>query len=210
MGTRKNRKSKQINNRFRKSRSKKQKGSGANCSRPGQCTTDQNIIEEDDLNTIDEYLVMAIEEETPIYVEKYFKKGADPNVMIMDEHLHLPEDVRPEPENIPAILYAARHIKPSTIMKHLVKYGANVAQDPNTGTTPLIEAAEYGNLGAVRYLLSIDADINATTGSGVPAIVYAVMNEDIRMIRLMLDKRKGEIDFNYKIQYIDNEDVITY
>ena len=77
MGTRKNRKSKQINNRFRKSRSKKQKGSGANCSRPGQCTTDQNIIDEDDPNTVHEYLEGAVEEETPEYVKEYLDKGEE-------------------------------------------------------------------------------------------------------------------------------------
>jgi ankyrin repeat protein len=212
MGTRKNRKSKQINNRFRKSRSKKQKGSGANCSRPGQCTTDQINIEDEDPNEIHEYLVMAIEDETPEYVKEYLDKGANPNILILDEHLHLPEDVRVrlEPELVPASIYAARHIQPSTILEYLVM-NKGAFLEPYLGTTLLIEAAEYGNLHAVRYLLSKkDVDINATTGSGVPAIAYAVLNEDIPMIRLMLDKRKGEIDFNYKIQYIDNEDVITY
>jgi hypothetical protein len=206
MGTRKNNKKTK-----RKTRSKKQKGSGANCSMPGQCTTDQINIEEEDPNSINEYLVMAIEDETPEYVGEYLDKGANPNILILDEHLHLPEDVRVrlEPELVPASIYAARHIQPSTILEYLVNKGAFL--EPYLGTTLLIEAAEYGNLHAVRYLLSKkDVDINATTGSGVPAIAYAVLNEDIPMIRLMLDKRKGEIDFNYKIQYIDNEDVITY
>jgi hypothetical protein len=34
------------------------------------------------------------------------------------------------------------------------------------------------------------------------------MNEDIRMIRLMLDKRKGKIDFNYTVFDTDRENVI--
>jgi ankyrin repeat protein len=205
MGTRKNNKSKKSNKRFRKTRSKKQKGSGANCSRPGQCTTDQNM-EEEDPNTIDEYLELAIEEETPRQVKEYLDEGANPNITILDEHEYLQQ-----PENIPAILYTARHIKPSTtILKYLVEKGASVEQDDNTGTTPLIEAAEWGNLPAVRYLLSIGVDINATTGSGISAISYAVMNEDIPMIKLMLDKRKGEIDFNYTILGLDraHENVI--
>jgi ankyrin repeat protein len=207
MGTRKNNKKTK-----RKTRSKKQKGSGANCSMPGQCTTDQNDIEEEDQNDINEYLVMAIEDKTPRQVKEYLDKGANPNILILDEHLHLPEDVRVrlEPELVPASIYAARHIQPSTILEYLVM-NKGAFLEPYLGTTLLIEAAEYGNLHAVRYLLSKkDVDINATTGSGVPAIAYAVLNEDIPMIRLMLDKRKGEIDFNYKIQYIDNEDVITY
>ena len=201
----KTRSKRKSNKRFRKTRSKKQKGSGANCSRPGQCTTDQNM-EEEDPNTIDECLQAAIEEELAGYVKEYLDKGANPNVMITDEHEYLQQ-----PEEVPAIIYAARHIKPSTtILKYLVEKGASVEQDDNTGTTPLIEAAEWGNLPAVRYLLSIGVDINATTGSGISAISYAVMNEDIPMIKLMLDKRKGEIDFNYTILGLDraHENVI--
>jgi hypothetical protein len=205
MGTRKNKNSQTKINNFRKTRSKRQKGSGANCSRPGQYTTDQNM-EEEDPNTINEYLEFAIEEEMPRQVKEYLDEGANPNITILDEHEYLQQ-----PENIPAILYTARHIKPSTtILKYLVEKGASVEQDDNTGTTPLIEAAEWGNLPAVRYLLSIGVDINATTGSGISAISYAVMNEDIPMIKLMLDKRKGEIDFNYTILGLDraHENVI--
>ena len=198
MGTRKHMKS---NNKNRKTRKKKQKGSGANCSRPGQCTTDQNM-EEEDPNTIDEYLEGAVEEELPEYVKEYLVKCANPNVMITDEHEYLQEH-----ELVPAIIYAARHIKPSTILKHLVNHGASVELNIN-GTTPLIEAAEWGNLSAVKFLLNKNANINATAGSGVTAIGFAILNEDIPMINLMLKKRKGIIDFNYTIFGIDNENVI--
>ena len=201
MGTRKNHKSKKSNKRFRKTRSKKQKGSGANCSRPGQCTTHQNM-EEEDPNTIDEYLEGAVEEELPEYVKEYLVKGANPNVMITDEHEYLQE-----PELVPAIIYAARHIKPSTILKHLVNHGASVELNIN-GTTPLIEAAEWGNLSAVKFLLNKGANINATTGSGVTAIGFAILNEDIPMIKLMLKERNGIIDFNYTIFDTNNENVI--
>jgi len=207
MGTRKNQKSRKI---FRKTRSKKQRGGGNTCSRPGLCTTDQNNIEEEDPNTKDEYLEIAIEEETPVRVKEYLDEGANPNITILDENQFLLE-----PQRIPAILYAARHITPSTtIMKHLLNAGASVEQNHYTGTTenntttPLIEAAEYGNLSAVRFLLDKGVNINATTGSGVPAIAYTVLNEDIPMIRLMLDKRKGEIDLNYIVFDTDNENVI--
>ena len=201
MGSRKHKipKNKNTTKRFRRTRSKKQRGSGAQCSRPG-------YIEEEDPNTIDEYLALAIEEETPRCVKKYLNKGANPNILILDEHLHLPEDVRSEPELVPVSIYAARHIQPSTILQYLVEKGAFL--EPDLGTTLLIEAAEYGNLSAASYLLSIDVDINATTGSGVPAIAYAVRNEDIPMIRLMLDERKGKINFNYTVFGRDNENVI--
>ena len=202
MGTRKHRKSKKSNKRFRKTRSKKQKGSGANCSRPGQCTTDQNM-EEEDPNTKDDYLRQMILDEDAVYVEMYLEEGANPNIMITDEHEYLQQ-----PEQVPAIIYAARHIQPATILKHLVNHGASIEQNDNTGTTPLIEAAEWGNLPAVKYLLKKGANINATTHTGVTAIGYAILNEDIPMINLMLKKRKGIIDFNYTIFDTNNENVI--
>jgi len=186
-----NRRSKTIEI-FRKPRSKRQRGSGSGWSRPGRPPTDQNNIEEEDPNNIDDYLRLAIEEDTPRQVKEYLDKGANPNITILDEHEHFKQ-----PQDIPAIIYAARHIKPSTIMKYLVEKGASVERYDNTGTTPLLEATEWGNLHAVRYLLSIGVDINATTGSGVTAIGYAVFNEDIPMIELMLDKRKGKIDLHY-------------
>ena len=188
----------------RKTRSKKQKGSGVNCSSHRPCITDN--IEEEDPNTIDEYLQVAIEEENASRVKKYLEEGADPNnVMITYEHEYRQGTGT---ETVPAIIYAARQIQPSTtILKHLIEHGASVERDVHTGSTPLIEAAEWFNLPAVRLLLNKGVDINATNVNGDIAIAYAVLNEDIDMIKLMLKKRKGEIDFNYTA-YGDNNNVI--
>lgn len=187
-----------------KTRSKKQKGKGVGCSKPGRCVVEQNDIEEEeeDPNTIHEYLALAVEEESPMHVKKYLEEGANPNITVLDEHKYLPE-----PEEIPAIIYAARHIEPSTILKHLFTFGASVEERFNS-KTPLIEAAEWGNVPAVKYLLSLGVDINATTESGVTAIGYAVLNEDIPMIKLMLEQGKGKLDFNYTVFGKDNENVI--
>ena len=65
-----------------------------------------------------------------------------------------------------------------------------------------------GNLSAVKFLLNKGANINATTGSGVTAIGFAILNEDIPMIKLMLKERNGIIDFNYTIFDTNNENVI--
>jgi hypothetical protein len=193
-------KTRKSNKSKRKTHSKRQRGGGVGCSRPGTCNGDRANVEED--------LKIAIQSETPEHVKEYLDKGANPNIEVLDLNLHLPQDVRErlEPEQVPAIIYAARHIKPSTILKYLLDKGAVL--EPGWDTTLLIEAAEYGNLSAVGYLLSIGADINATTGSGVPAIAYAVLNEDIPMIKLMLDERKGKIDFNYNVFDTENENVI--
>ena len=168
-------------------------GGGVGCSRPGACNGDRANVEEEDPNTIDEYLALAIEEETPQYVKEYLDKGANPNILILDN-----VELRPPGQasrQVPAIIYAARHIQPSTILKYLVEKGAFL--EPDLGTTLLIEAAEYGNLSAASYLLSIGADINATTESGVTAIGYAVFSENIPMIELLLKERKGKIDLHY-------------
>ncbi len=77
-------------------------------------------------------------------------------------------------------------------------HGASVELNIN-GTTPLIEAAEWGNLSAVEFLLNKGANINDTTGSGVTAIGFDILNEDIPIISLMLKQRKGSIGLNYNI-----------
>ena len=201
MGTqKKNKKNKKSNKRFRKTRSKRQRGGGAACSRPGNCTADRDNVEEEDPNTIDDYLRLAIEEEMPGRVKKYLDEGADPNITILDEHAHLPA-----PEQVPVIIYAARRIHPPTILRYLLE---RAIIWEGMETTPLIEAAEWGNLHTVGFLLDIGADINDTNGNGVTAIAYAVLSENIPMIRLMLDKRKGKIDFNYTAFGTDNRNVI--
>ena len=177
---------------FRKTRSKKQRGRGAACSIPGNCITNNNNIEnQGDPNHINDYLELAIIEEMPIQVEEYLGEGANPNISIIDDHEYIRGSQR-----VPAIIYAARHITSSTIMELLLQNGVSIETNYNT-STPLIEAAEWGNISAVEFLLNNGANINATTDSGVNAIGYAVLNEDIPMVNLMLDKRRGEIKLNY-------------
>lgn len=179
MGPRKvSRTTKKLNKKFNKTRSKKQKGSGIASSRP-------RPIEPEDPNTIDDYLGLALEEGRTDSVVKYLNEGADPNMTINDPDKN---------EDVPAIIYAARHNKSSGIIENLLKAGANVEQEPYYISTPLIEAAEYGNFQAVRVLLDNNANINAKTRLGTPPIAYAILNEDINMIKLMLAKRKGEIN----------------
>ena len=184
MGPRKvSRTPKKLNKKFNKTRSKKQRGSGIGHSRPRPIEPEiQN--DPNDPNTINDYLGLALEEGRPDYVEKYLNEGADPNMTINDPDNN---------EDVPAIIYAARHNNSSGIIENLLKKGANVEQ-LNGASTPLIEAAEYGNFQAVRVLLDNKANINAKTHMGTPPISYAILNEDINMIKLMLEKRKGKIN----------------
>ena len=177
MGPRKvSRTPKKLNKKFNKTRSKKQKGSGITSSKPK------------DPNKVDDYLRLALEEGSSESVGKYLNEGADPNMTINDPD---------EDKDVPAIIYAARHNKSSGIIEKLLKAGANVEQQPDYISTPLIEAAKYGNLQAVRILLDNSANINAKTRQGsttpISPISYAILNEDIAMIKLMLEKREGKI-----------------
>ena len=176
---------------FRKTRSKKQSGRGAGCSIPDNCIENQDIENQRDPNDINDYLELAIEEEMPTQVEEYLREGANPHISVIDDHEYIRGSQR-----VPAIIYAARHINSPTIMELLLQNGVSIEKKYDT-STPLIEAAEWGNLSAVEFLLDNGANINATTGSGVNAIGYAVLNEDIPMVNLMLDKRRGEIKLNY-------------
>jgi len=174
MGPRKvSRTPKKLNKKFNKTRSKKQKGSGIAPSKP------------EDPNKVDDYLRLALEEGSSESVGKYLNEDADPNMTINDPD---------EDKDVPAIIYAARHNKSSGIIENLLKAGANVEQEPYYISTPLIEAAQSGNFQAVRVLLDNKANINAKTRLGTPPIAYAILNEDINMIKLMLAKRKGEIN----------------
>ena len=202
MGPRKvSRTPKKLNKKFNKTRSKKQKGSGIapSKSRP--------IEPEDpkDPNKVDDYLRLALEEGRTDNVKKYLKKGADPNMTINDTIQN---------EDVPAIIYAARHNKSSGIIENLLKAGAKVEQEPYYISTPLIEAAQSGNLQAVRVLLDNNANINAKTRLGTPPISYAILNEDINMIKLILQKRKGKInvkDIELELNEYppDNQEIIT-
>jgi ankyrin repeat protein len=164
---------KKLNKKFNKTRSKKHKGSGIAPSKP------------EDPNKVDDYLRLALEEGSSESVGKYLNENADPNMTINDPD---------EDKDVPAIIYAARHNKSSGIIENLLKAGANVEQEPYYISTPLIEAAQSGNFQAVRVLLDNKANINAKTRLGTHPIAYAILNEDINMIKLMLAKRKGEIN----------------
>jgi ankyrin repeat protein len=184
MGPRKvSRTPKKLNKKFNKTRSTKQRGSGTGRSRH-IAPEDQNDPNDPNIN---DYLGLALEEGRTDNVEKYLKVGADPNMTINDTIQN---------EDVPAIIYAARHNTSSGIIENLLKAGANVEQEPYYISTPLIEAAQSGNLQAVRVLLDNKANINAKTHMGTPPIAYAIINDDINMIKLMLEKRKGEIDLN--------------
>ena len=164
-----------------KPRSKKQRGAGAKLSIPGRRNND-------------DALAAAIIAEDAEHVKSYLDKGTSPDIKVNDTHPYL----QGRTETLSAIMYAARHIKDPTIMGHL--FDAGVAQEGATPTysTPLTEAVEWGNFEAVKFLLNHSTvDVNATTDSKPPALSYAVLNEDLAIIPLLLSERKGVIHLTY-------------
>lgn len=66
--------------------------------------------------------------------------------------------------------------KNSSVFKDLVK------------TTPLMEAAEKGNIAVAVVLLRRGADVNACTSLGVTPLMIAASNDRLEMCRLLLDR----------------------
>lgn len=83
-------------------------------------------------------------------------------------------DTRPSPwdESLPELHLAARDGDPS-IVRLLLRDGADVAEVDRTGRTPLYWAAHFGRDAAVRVLLDAGADPNAPSGRGLSPLRMA-------------------------------------
>ena len=57
--------------------------------------------------------------------------------------------------------------------------------------TPLIVAADYGHYDLVKYLLRKGADVNAVSKQGWTALIHACRNNDVKIIRLLVDHGAG-------------------
>ena len=193
MATRKHKKpkNKKHTRRCKRTRSNRQRGSGTIMS----MRRDYN-----------DNLVAAIRYEKPDKVKKYLGKGANPNTTIKDTHPYIPEWILERGgEPISVIMYVARHITEPTILEPILEDLINAGADQGfqNYTNPLIEAVEWGNFRAVELLLVNGIiDINAYTEMKPPALSYALLNEDVNMVRLLLSnsKRKGDINLIYVMQ----------
>jgi len=70
-------------------------------------------------------------------------------------------------------------------VKALVEAGAEI--DPD-GWTPLIYAAFEGHAAVVRYLLTLDIDIDAQSDTGITALMAACRNNRIEIVRILLEQ----------------------
>lgn len=68
----------------------------------------------------------------------------------------------------------------------LIQKGARVDLKDNRGNTPLMVAAQIGNVEAARVLISRGAQLNTTNGLGETPLIVAVQRRDVAMARLLL------------------------
>jgi len=191
------RKNKRPRKHGRKTRSKRQRGSGASCSRP---TENIDIDMTDEQLALNDALGSAIVAKDPSRVKQLLDEGAHATITIDDDHgtQHgLPV------ETIPAIMYVTRHMNGSNtiILNHLLNADSNLNVQggcavSRMGTTLLSEAAEWMNVDMVRELLKMGEDINDASHRP-PALSYAVLNEDLNMINFILSERKGQVNLGY-------------
>lgn len=80
---------------------------------------------------------------------------------------------------------AIRHGDES-VVRHLLKSGADVNVKDKRGATPLHYAAEVGTPDMMRLLLDAGADINARTAFGATPLLWSAVNEP--KVRLLVDR----------------------
>lgn len=146
--------------KHRKTRSKKQIGSGAQCSRPGFCINDEFIEQSKDGNIGE--------------MRKLLDKGADVNARDEDGKT--------------ALHHANFYYRSPLIMFMLLDRGADVNAKDENGWTPLLWASYWGTTNQVEILLENGADVNAKTSEGSTALHWASYWVKIETVELLLKK----------------------
>ncbi|XP_014291817.1 uncharacterized protein [Halyomorpha halys] len=109
---------------------------------------------------VQQCLESAVEAGDPTSVEQAIHAGASPNLPIRKLY------------SSPLLLAASKGL--DTILRVLLRYGANVNASDQQGWGPLHAAAHYGHLSSVKILL--DAGANSTTGNISPLQIALTRN----------------------------------
>lgn len=97
----------------------------------------------------------------------------------------LPPDVR-DKSGVPMLCLAAR-FKHRSIVELLLERGAAIdAQSDDRGYTALMDAAQQGDAGLLKFLLEAGADPNACSKDGQTALILAVGRTDASMVALLI------------------------
>jgi ankyrin repeat protein len=132
-------------------------------------------------------LMLASREGHTDVVELLLKHGVD-----VDQRLQLAHGA--EPDNQTALFFASR--KYPRVVKLLLEYGADTNLSDWQGNTPLLVAAQKGELEIARLLLEHGADVNAKNKNewaavpdwrGITPLLFAAKRGELEIARLLLD-----------------------
>jgi|GEM_PF-2560922 len=109
-------------------------------------------------------LALALKSGAPQLVEVLLNAGADPK-----------GEVRGERGQWPVLVYAAR-VGSADVVELLVRRGITVDTPCRDQSTPLLHAALFGNMGVIKRLIALGANLHAEDKRGANALRYAVHN----------------------------------
>lgn len=115
------------------------------------------------------------------FVDLLLEHGADPNAVFEDQ-LQI-DGLGSSPP-----LYIAARKEDVSMVRKLIKRGANVDLGARNGWTPLKSVAQQGNEELVRILLAAGADPNIPDASGYTALMNAAGGGHERIVKMLLDK----------------------
>ncbi len=96
------------------------------------------------------------------------------------------------------LMYSSAKVERINITKFLIKNGANVNAQNNDGETPLMYAANGGNISTVMYLLDHKAEVNIKSSVGNTALMYAAQVNNPAVVRYLLE---NGADVNIQNEY---------
>ncbi|RFU27758.1 hypothetical protein B7463_g8575, partial [Scytalidium lignicola] len=110
-------------------------------------------------------------------VEELLRNGADPNHSTLQPPVldQIFVDICDEDQRL-------------RLLKLLIQHGANIDAIDANKTSPLIYAAQLGNIECAKYLLDHGADISLADYSERSAFIYAIDYNQIEIVRLLLER----------------------
>ena len=122
---------------------------------------------------IDSLLAIAIVNNDQTEVENHLKNGLDPNSISKLDRLNMIE-------------ISLRFFKDTTILKKLIIAGARVNYRNSEGRTPLMMAAVFNIVDAVKVLIEFGADVNEIDQKGYSPLHMAVNVGNNKIVEILI------------------------
>ncbi len=111
---------------------------------------------------------------------------------------------KPVDPAVDPLFIAIKEGRPEAV-KALIAKGVNVNLRTETGSTPLMYAADRNQLAIVRILLSSGADVNAKNGVNNTALIYASTKGHVSVVKELL-RKKADIN----VKNLSHGDALIY